>query len=621
MNLKRKDLPGCGSSFASHLKRIPSEQNRGATWLAFWGIVFLLACGPANRARAEDVKRVLIVNSFGSTPPATTRSIAFETELVQLLGTNVDVDEVPLDHTRYAGTDMEEALVRYLEKRQARWQPDLVVPIGSPACLFVEKYRDRLFPQTPILYTGMDLRRLGADALKNNAAFVGESYNPAGFVEDILQLAPDTTNIVCVIGMSPMERYWTAVCQNDFAQFTNRLGFTWLNELPFDQMLERVKNLPPHSFILLIQMARDATGVPHNADETLARMSEVANAPVNSVFENQMGRGIVGGRLSRAGAEGTEAGRLAVRILRGEAPSNLRPVILGPIGSQFDWRELRKWGISETRLPEGSVVKYREATFLKQHRFVIFASLSVVLAESVLIAGLVLNLNRRRKAERALRESEGRYREVSAQLMHAQQAERNSIARDLHDGFNQRMAALAIGLSNLQRRVENDERPVVNTVRRLHEEAVGLGDEIRSIAHQIHSPTFEQAGFAVTLQSFCNEFSTLTQLPVNLSIHGETHVPADIALCCHRVLQEALQNVQKHARATSVQVHVGLGTRIVLLISDNGSGMEANRINGSNGLGLKSMGERVKSLSGKFRISRRRGGGTLVSVEIPMEKC
>src|SRR6185369_13719101 len=99
-----------------------------------------------------------------------------------------------------ADAEMENALVEYLQKRQAKWQPDLVVPIGSPAGIFVEKYRWRLFPHTPVLYSCMDRRRLGADALKNNAAFVGESFDGPGFIEDILQVAPETTNIVCVIG-------------------------------------------------------------------------------------------------------------------------------------------------------------------------------------------------------------------------------------------------------------------------------------------------------------------------------------------------------------------------------------------------------------------------------------
>src|SRR3954453_12945099 len=99
-----------------------------------WAIVccgfLLLALG----ANAAAPKRVLIVHSFGNAaPPFTTHSTAFETELTEKLGEPVDLDEVTLDVARYASLDMEEALVALLRARQAKWQPDLVVPIGSPA--------------------------------------------------------------------------------------------------------------------------------------------------------------------------------------------------------------------------------------------------------------------------------------------------------------------------------------------------------------------------------------------------------------------------------------------------------------------------------------------------------
>ncbi len=399
--------------FTENAKRGCSLFSVGALPV-IWVCCLILVSGAANRVRAEETKRVLIVHSFGSAaPPFTTHSAAFETELTERLGEKLDLDEVSLDHARYTDPDMENALVEYLQKRQAKWQPDLVVPIGSPAGIFVEKYRDRLFPQAAILYTGMDRRRLGADALKNNAAFVGESFDGPGFVDDILHLAPDTTNIVCIIGASPVERYWTAAFQSEFARFTNRVSFTWLNDLSFDQMLERVKKLPPHSFVFFILLIRDAAGVTHNADEALSLLCKVANAPVNSIYEHQLGLGIVGGRLYRAEFEGAESARLAVRILHGEAASNIPPEFVGPVGSQYDWRELRTWGISEGRLPPGSIVKYRQATFWERYGYLIVVGVSVVFVQSVLIAGLVVNLNRRRKAERSLRESEQRFRTIA----------------------------------------------------------------------------------------------------------------------------------------------------------------------------------------------------------------
>jgi len=204
-----------------------------------WSLVWLfLAFGGLN-AIAGAPKRVLIVHSFSSgSPPFTIHSVAFETELTEKMGERVDLDEISLDVARYATLDMEEALVELVRKRQAKWQPDLVVPIGSPAGVFVAQYRDRLFPTTPIIYTGMDERRLPPGALQTNATFIGENFNGAGFVEDILQIAPATTNIVIVIGASPLEHYWKAAFEREFEPFTKQVGFTWLDELSFDQMLE-----------------------------------------------------------------------------------------------------------------------------------------------------------------------------------------------------------------------------------------------------------------------------------------------------------------------------------------------------------------------------------------------
>ncbi len=328
--------------------------------------------------------------------------------MTEKIGEQVDLDEVSLDNARYAEADIQEALVDYLQRRDAKWHPDLVVPIGSPAGVFVAQYRERLFPKIPILYTGMDKRRLPPDALQKNAAFVGESFDAPGFIEDILQLAPATTNIAVVIGASPLEQYWTLAFKDEFARFTNRVAFSWLNDLSFDQMLDRVSKLPPRSFILLILLLRDASGVSHNADDALRRIHSVANAPVNSLFEHQLGLGIVGGRLYRAEQEGQESARIAIRILHGEPAASFPPRIVGPDRAQYDWRELRRWNISQERLPKGSVIEFRIPGVWDRHRNLILAAISVVLVQTILILGLVVNLTRRRRAERSLRDSEER---------------------------------------------------------------------------------------------------------------------------------------------------------------------------------------------------------------------
>jgi PAS domain S-box-containing protein len=298
----------------------------------------------------------------------------------------------------------------YVEKRGAKWKPDLVVPIGGPAGRFVAKFRHRLFPNIPILYEGLDRRHLGPADFDENTAFIGANYEVKGFVEDILQIAPETKNIAVVIGATPLEQYWAEEFRKGFGPFADRVNFIWLNDLSYEQMLERVQTLPPHSFIFLILFLRDAAGVTQNADEALQRLHAVANAPINSIFTHQMGLGIVGGRLYPSTEDGTEAAKVAVQILNGLKPSSLPPKILPPTGPQYDWRELRRWKIEEKNLPPGSKILFRLPTVWERNRTWIIFGITLFVAETLLIAALVANLVRRRRAERSLSESETRFR-------------------------------------------------------------------------------------------------------------------------------------------------------------------------------------------------------------------
>jgi C4-dicarboxylate-specific signal transduction histidine kinase len=375
-----------------------------ATWKRLpLGLILALTLTASPAAGAESM-RVLMVHSFGSTaPPFTTHSTAFETTLTKELGKRVDLDEVSLDMARYAQPDMEEPFAQFLGKRLEKWHPDLVVPIGSPAGRFVAKYRQRLFPRTPVIYTGMDRRTLPSGTLEN-ATFVGEDFKLDRLVEDILELKPDITNIVVILGASPLERYWATVFRQSFARFTNRVTFTWVNDLTFDQMLELAANLPPRSFLLLGLLLRDAAGVTLNEDEALQRLRAVSNAPINGLYQHQLGLGIVGGRLYQAERQGEESARIAIRILRGEPVTSFPPLIVGTQAPRYDWRELQRWKIDERRLPPDRTILFRRDSPWLLYRHYIIAGATLLAVQAALIIGLLVNRTQRHRAQRALSE-------------------------------------------------------------------------------------------------------------------------------------------------------------------------------------------------------------------------
>ena len=125
------------------------------------------------------------------------------------------------------------------------------------------------------------------------------------------------------------------------------------------------------------------------------------------------GLGIVGGRLYRAELEGVESAHIAIRILHGEPASSFPPKIIEPTAPHYDWRELRRWGISEGRLPRGSVVQFREPTLWERYQWRIIAVTSLCLIEAILIFVLLANLIRRRRVERSLAESESRFQNAA----------------------------------------------------------------------------------------------------------------------------------------------------------------------------------------------------------------
>ncbi len=173
-----------------------------------------------------------------------------------------------------------------------------------------------------MVYSWVNKQTLPPDAIATNATFVGQSFDIKNLVEDMLQLDPETNNVVVIIGATPLERYWSAQYQKAFEPFAGRMKFTWVNDLSFEQIQDLTSKLPSHSFVLLALLLRDASGITFNQDDVLQRLNEVSRAPVNGMFQYQVGRGIVGGSAvsRRTGGRGDGAWR------HGSCAANRRPV-------------------------------------------------------------------------------------------------------------------------------------------------------------------------------------------------------------------------------------------------------------------------------------------------------
>ncbi|NOJ40000.1 sensor histidine kinase [Bradyrhizobium australiense] len=367
--------------------------------------LFLVAVDTA----CAEPKRVFLLHSFGRDfAPWNEYARSIREELDRQSPGPIDIFEASLATARFAG-DEEGPFVDYLRTLFATRKLDLIIAVGGPAVNFVQRNRQQLFPAIPALFTALEHRRVSLSRLTANDAVVAANNDFPVIIDNILQVLPETTDVVVVLGNSPLEKYWVEQLRLDFKRFEGRVAFTWFNELSLEEMLKRAATLPPRSAIFFGLLSVDAAGVPHEEGKALKRIHEVATAPTFSHSDHFFGQGIVGGPLISISSVGRQAANAAVRILGGEAPETVKTAAIGYASPRFDWRELQRWDISESRLPKGSDVYFRVPSMWEQYQSQVTAGAAALLIQAAIISWLLLERRRRYFAEA---EASSRRREV-----------------------------------------------------------------------------------------------------------------------------------------------------------------------------------------------------------------
>ncbi len=209
---------------------------------------------------------------------------------------------------------------------------------------------------------------------------------------------------------------------------------------------------------------------------------------------------------------------------------------------------------------------------------------------------------------------------LAGKLIEAQEGERKRIARELHDDFNQRLAALSLELESMERAPIAPSEVVARQLASIRTQAVMLSDDMHDLAYRLHPSLLEHVGLDVAVRDHIAEFAKRTGLSVRFAGREVPKtLPPEVATNLFRILQESLQNVSKHAQATDVTVRLsGSPKGIGLSVRDNGIGFDFEDKNASaKGLGLVSMQERTRGLGGLLQIHSLPRSGTKICAWIP----
>jgi signal transduction histidine kinase len=276
---------------------------------------------------------------------------------------------------------------------------DLVMPCSEGALRFALRERETLFPGVPMVFCTVEDDGLDDVDLPSDATGVTVVRDWAAGIDLILRLHPDTRRIAFVGGAGPVDRRWEAFARKGFAAYQERLTFTYLTGLPMEETVAAVAALSDDTVIVFNVFLRDGAGRPFSSPAALARLAPAAKVPIYGFAETQLGHGIVGGPLVGYETQAARAGELATRVLAGERLGPADMVRRLPYQYTFDARQLARWRIPESRLPPGSVVRFRTPSLWAEYRWYVAGAVGLVSAQTLLIAGLVVGRRRLRQTQ------------------------------------------------------------------------------------------------------------------------------------------------------------------------------------------------------------------------------
>lgn len=584
-----------------------------STWL--WIVLTALVLSYFTPASHGQVKKnVLMINEVGQSHPA----VMLVTDQIlsalrsdprfdaELHWENLDAIDISDD----ARNELRDAIAR--KYRDHKW--DLIVLVGpDPLQLLAEPSRT-FYPGVPVVFCCSVPGQVASRSTDSRSTGSWLQLDPAKTLEAALRLLPDTRQVFVIGGQSKYDRGLTTLVKTGLTSHETRLDVTYLTDLPMKELQERLRHLPSHSIVLFISLHKDAAGREFlNAAEALPLIVASSNAPAFGMSDTYLGHGIVGGFVVSFEEQGKIAARNLLEILGGKPPQEI-PVVHGPSLYVFDWRQLRRWNLDQSKLPAGSTILFREPTLWERHRSIALAALLIIVSLSLLTIYLLLK-RKQLKAARLVQE------QLSGMLINAQEAERRRLAGEIHDDFSQRLAVLALGLGTAAHNSPESPQEAHRQLQELSDQASNISGDLHTLSHRLHSATLESLGLAQGMSAFCKEFSAQQNVRIDfIQDHIPRQVNPDVALCAFRIVQEGLRNMKKHSGASSAQVRLQVvDSTIHLLVSDQGVGFNPRKLGMSEGLGIRSMKERARLLEGRLEIRSKAGEGTIIEVSLPLQ--
>jgi len=542
-----------------------------------------------------------------------------------------------LEYSHFKGPEYERLLHTFIKEKYREKPIGIIIAVGFDALQFAVALRSELDTRPPIVFSSIDDRV--AAQLKLPPDVTGTTLRAT--VQDAViaakALVPRLRQIAVIGDPLPQQTYRRHY-QQELQDLAGGPTYSDLTGLTMREVLNRVASLSADTAIFYTTFSYDRDGMRYDPNDALALVAQTANRPIVIDQETRLGHGGAGGFLLQAAPIGEETGRRVLRILNGERASQI-PIEAGKFFKPvFDWRELRRWNVSEGSLPSGSEIRFREVSAWEQYRWQIALTGVALAMQSLLIAGLFYQRQRRRSAE-----VEARRRMGELALVNRRAAIGEMSASIAHE-ISQPLTAIATnsnaGLRWLARESPNVER-AATIFKRIGRDADRAAQVIASIRTMFKKDE-DQSRSLVDVNDVIRE--VLALLHIELEEHevaartalsdGPQRVLADriqlqqVILNLARNAIEAMGAVTGRQRVLKLE-SAATESEFIITITDSGPGIEPDvltrifdpffttKSNGM-GMGLSICRSIVEAHGGRLSAASAKPCGAVFEIVLPL---
>ena len=608
-------------------------------------------CAPVPRALAQASQRparvLLLFQQQAETQPMLDFTKPLRLTIDTELGRPVEFYQEALDFDRFTGREQSAPLMKYFEEKYRRFGIDVVVPVGARALRFAVDRLRPVLPDVPIVFALCAQPQTNPALLPENVT--GRIASASRFAPTLRMargLQPDAEQIVVIGGAGPADSASVAAALSAVAPLRDSLSLIVLRGLSLDALLPRLRQLDRRSIVIFANYRQDGHGLPFEPLDVVGSIARATPAPMYTQLHSFIGEGVLGGSVLRFDDEGRRTGHLVARVLR-RRPGEPLPAVES-IDKAFvaDARQLRRFGLSETRLPPGTALLYREPSAWERHRTVVLPTFGVIVAEMLLIGCLLLERRRRKRAQKLADEQQRLADESQRQVAHmGRVALLGELATTISHELRQPLAAIRAnadtGTKLVRRRggtLDEDERELCDEIfRAIADDDALASDIISRVRSLVRREALPQQ--PVDLNEVCLTSARLLQYDaltrraeITLSLDPSLpEVIGDPVQFQQVVLNLIVNALEASAARIAPRVEIATAFRddeVELTVSDNGAGLAENvrrRLFESFfttksqglGLGLAIVHSIVERHNGRVQAENGPLGGAIFRVVVP----